>query len=955
MRAIWRVFFLMKLFVLAQGAVHVPSGARPATKRRLELIRSVALDNVSHAAHAVHAARAVQPDPPESRAVQPLVDGAPTQREIMEHKADGLKNDHSRCSTDPMTPVLLKEWDVCPPECPYAVSLSAKKCSKVCVSQGRCQDFDPVLHFGDPLTMECVPNCGREIEHRVPGCERCSSIGICEECASGWGFMPGYVLSKDGTQCYNTFHSVVVSIYGVVGVAVAVILYYVAMLFRRNQHDTNHKVLEKALIHRQRCKPTDPDTGDPLPYWSVSVFFDDLCGQGVMQYFTWAAWLMLISAALTIGAYMSYQDSKYLDNLDAMVDDLSCKSSSFLETATELIEADHMLPKHLYMQTGIDPEDPLAKYFDIDWRMFKFLFPTYVIVSLLSLSLAWWQVWYAQKWESNHTGLRHFAVLVRGLHSESTSPTEVLNHIIKHSELPESDFIGVSIAYDVIDCADDLEVLVDDWGKTEPVPKDDLRWYFLSVADKLFVDCEARDTPDPKTLTGDLKGSGAAIVVMQSVEAAHKLIEKATLPPLKEDHDEHLTTDTVRDEPPAVIWTSFTKRNVILEIFKAIFVFIAIIFIWAMLYLPYAMDYIFYASIPGENPGYWEDFILGLLIAVGNAIVGNAVELTVSWVGIRDKGTRDVVVLYVGFCAVFLNTVLDLLLVMEVAKGTSLDGAFEGHRVGYDAALVEGVVAIIIPGYLILPYVVAPIFLYALPYYVSVFIVKSRRVGVREAERSLEAAPFDVLPWRYIDFVNNTMVCLVMLCFTTPQSWVVFATLVFSFFLIIMIDRYLLLRGCSEMMYTSNKLMRNFARLFVLPTASLCAIACWWGVKAGVLPDWSPYAAFGIHCVIYLFLLEACSPVERTMNSKIAHKLAESVHMEQLLERRNTMHNYRDVVNALEADGHFYSYWNTNAAQCLRHRYLKENVPGADPDHLAPYSHGKEVLRMRRSSSQQLP
>jgi hypothetical protein len=140
-----------------------------------------------------------------------------------------------------------------------------------------------------------------------------------------------------------------------------------------------------------------------------------------------------------------------------------------------------------------------------------------------------------------------------------------LNHIIKHSELPESDFIGVSIAYDVIDCADDLEVLVDDWGKTEPVPKDDLRWYFLSVADKLFVDCEARDTPDPKTLTGDLKGSGAAIVVMQSVEAAQKLIEKATLPPLKEDHDEHLTTDTVRDEPPAVIWTSFTKRNVILK------------------------------------------------------------------------------------------------------------------------------------------------------------------------------------------------------------------------------------------------------------------------------------------------------------------------------------------------------------------------------------------------------
>jgi hypothetical protein len=298
--------------------------------------------------------------------------------------------------------------------------------------------------------------------------------------------------------------------------------------------------------------------------------------------------------------------------------------------------------------------------------------------------------------------------------------------------------------------------------------------------------------------------------------------------------------------------------------------------------------------------------------------------------------------------------VLDLLLVMEVAKGTSLDGAFEGHRVGYDAALVEGVVAIIIPGYLILPYVVAPIFLYALPYYVSVFIVKSRRVGVREAERSLEAAPFDVLPWRYIDFVNNTMVCLVMLCFTTPQSWVVFATLVFSFLLIILIDRYLLLRGCSEMMYTSNKLVKNFARLFVLPTATLCAISCWWGVKAGMLPEWAPVAAFFVHAVIYLVLLEAFSPVELTMKSRMAHRLAERVHMEQLLEPAKLHNNYDEVVRNMEEEGHFYSYWNTNAALCLRHRYLKEAVPGADPDHLAPYSHGKEVLRMRRSSSMQV-
>ena len=121
-----------------------------------------------------------------------------------------------------------------------------------------------------------------------------------------------------------------------------------------------------------------------------------------------------------------------------------------------------------------------------------------------------------------------------------------------------------------------------------------------------------------------------------------------------------------------------------------------------------------------------------------------------------------------------------------------------------------------------------------------------------------------------------------------------------------------------------------------------------------MLPEWAPVAAFFVHAVIYLVLLEACSPVELTMKSRMAHKLAERVHMEQLLEPAKLHNNYDEVVRNMEEEGHFYSYWNTNAALCLRHRYLKEAVPGADPDHLAPYSHGKEVLRMRRSSSMQV-
>jgi len=301
--------------------------------------------------------------------------------------------------------------------------------------------------------------------------------------------------------------------------------------------------------------------------------------------------------------------------------------------------------------------------------------------------------------------------------------------------------------------------------------------------------------------------------------------------------------------------------------------------------------------------------------------------------------------------------------VMEVAKGTSLDEAFEGHRVGYDAALAEGIVAIIIPGYLIIPYIAAPFFLFVLPYWVSRWIVRSRSVGIREAERALEAPPFDVVPWRYSDFVNNMTVCLTMLLFTTPASSTVMTTLVFSFALIFCIDKYLLLRGTSVMMYTSNKLAKNFSRLFAFPTACLAGITAWWGVKAGVLPSWAPYAAAALHIPVYLMLLEFLRPVERMLRYE---RVAKMVGQEQLkdeeeepdaeahqgvfgrLRSATTLHlrgpstdkTYFDVQEQLHREGKHYTYWNTNPALCLRHRYLGEFVPGAD-QRLAPFSHGK--------------
>merc|ERR1719337_522957 len=106
---------------------------------------------------------------------------------------------------------------------------------------------------------------------------------------------------------------------------------------------------------------------------------DDIAGQGVMQYFTWNAWMMLVSAALAVGAYMSYQDTKFLDNVEASMDQLACyapRLEDLLEVSnvsrSAALNMTHALmttiaaqAPHALVTAGVDPADPLAKYFDV--------------------------------------------------------------------------------------------------------------------------------------------------------------------------------------------------------------------------------------------------------------------------------------------------------------------------------------------------------------------------------------------------------------------------------------------------------------------------------------------------------------------------------------------------------------------------------------------------------------
>merc|ERR1719453_222339 len=85
------------------------------------------------------------------------------------------------------------------------------------------------------------------------------------------------------------------------------------------------------------CRPTTAD-GSLWPFWSTSVFTDDIAGQGVMQFFTWNLWLSLVALALALGAYMAYLPGSGEEKLIDEVNGAVCGAGKHMNEIHSLVQ-----------------------------------------------------------------------------------------------------------------------------------------------------------------------------------------------------------------------------------------------------------------------------------------------------------------------------------------------------------------------------------------------------------------------------------------------------------------------------------------------------------------------------------------------------------------------------------------------------------------------------------------
>jgi hypothetical protein len=859
---------------------------------------------------------------------------------VFTNQEDDEQQDLCSRNTKHFTPLKLRKK--CPRKCPFSQRLPGDHCHKVCVRDELCRAFHPLRSFADQESKACVATCGKEKKDHVVGCAVCLELGRCKTCHSG------FFLTKNG-HCAESLSIIWQVVYSVLAILVILLALYLFDL--RNRPVINDDVLHHGLEHRDErkvwVKKADDDMWHQHKVSETAVLHTDVSGQGILLYFGFLKFAVAMAFVLLLATSVTYRFSNLAIQTDEAND---CRSSKF----------------------DVTQKDAYQSYY---YSMFLAMAAIYTTVLVSSLVHVWYQTNASYRWDEMHATHEDYALRMSGLPSDATDPSEIKDFfahalqtvveeqksISAQAQLRSEDdddhkIIGVSIAYDykehekfIQNCIDDwvadLEIAAGrrDWKHRPPsstaLSSGDVHSSFqfspVRVLDYFFWgscgDAEDIVEVDPascRQVLTSLKCSGTAYVICSAPEVLDLLypfFRRGNAPLFRGKHEIKLFE--VWSEPPGLTWENFTKKNFWPSILLGGLLLLATIALWLCLYLPYALSVTHTLRIPGSEPGFLEGNLLGLLIALGNAIVSQVVDLITTWAGFAQKDRRDIAVMSLAFLATLLNTGFDIWMVLKIAQRSELANAFEATN---DHIVARELMSIIVPGYLILPYIAMPAVEHVLPYFLGKWLVRSKKANIRQAEKLLECPEFDIC-WRYSDILNNFTICLLMLTVVSPRSHQVMCWLLVFLFLIFGIDKYKLLRATSQTFYTTSRLEDAAQFLWALPSGLLASITVGWAcsVHVQVLPHdnemFLSILAFVVHVVMYTLL---CKLVRSCVKPP---------------ETETT--TYEDMCDYLKAEGKVWSYFNTNPIFCLRSKYLDVVEPGVGTYPCVPFIPGKQFLQ----------
>jgi hypothetical protein len=438
-----------------------------------------------------------------------------------------------------------------------------------------------------------------------------------------------------------------------------------------------------------------------------------------------------------------------------------------------------------------------------------------------------------------------------------------------------------------------------------------------------------------------IKGTGSAYIVLASELARDQLLQRSGM--LGPNGTGPVLFKPCDTDPTAVMWEAHAQVPSLTVIITALAKLLLMIMFWALLFTPYAFYHITAQATPGSEMSPAADFVLGMLIAVGNQFVTLTIDKAVNNFGFRNRDMRDAVSMSMIYMATIMNTLHDVLIVLVALRGLSWDLAMHGtlDQSHYDRVAATELFALLVPGYLLTPYILSPIVEDIVPYFMSTRLIRSTTgVPRSSAERKFTCPKYD-MPWHYSDLLLNFSVCLPLLMFETHYMYTIMVVLIVCNLLCFGVDHYRLSRACTVTPMHSSSMNTAFSYLIGLPLAVMGVIAIHWLLLARFLTPpqymekWYKLLFVPLHIMVHIVLIRWA---RRSEESRGSDKATEA--------EGQSKASYADITQEHWSRMCFFDYFNTNPVHVLYSWLLHDKLENPSDKFIIPYILGKEHLML---------
>lgn len=842
----------------------------------------------------------------------------------------------------------------CPAECPFSMKDTETSCHFICVPENLCGSKDKRDDVADKIQKVCRPG-------NVVGCQRHKpKTDECLDCKLGYELV--------GTTCLSRFRHIWYALY-VIAVTLGVILVsYIFDLVRRPR--VNEAVLNKAMLYRSHCKLRDPDDNHAFypvdtdlhhspSETGVSENTGPIGGTGLLLHFNFQLAMILWCVFAILGwvllGLVYGSDQFLIGTMDDSDPQKMCQAIRWGQAAQQ----------------------------NFAFGKFWFIFLLWVFSTLGCIAFAVYQHRRFLQLDASSATMMDYATIIHGFPVEAGQPgleeeyTAFLTQALSEAHSGVSGGVrpvGVSVAWDYGDMAEQIDAQIvrevelrerDEPEHPHTIQEPAARGGCLSSAfrsvDALLgiggLPCASPEEQAPEE-TGDdgrlaevlkeMKTHGTLIAVFQSEadrDAAVETFSKDREGTLLFRNQYKLQAKKKFYEPESILWENMGVSR--LELIKGtsfgIMGVLGAILVWGVcFYGPFAYYESATYAATGQGQGFATNMTFTILVVVGNQIMYQLCAVISEKIGFKYRDHREAAytTLYTG--AIFVNMLVDVGIVVYVAylalvhngvrtdEGVLLselpdrEAIFKSYPMQktFGRTLYE----YNFPACFLLPFLLEPVVTILLPYYLGMWLVRSRAVSRRDAEECLAPMPMDLA--RYGDLLINVMLVSMSLFLASGYVlWNLLGLLAGNLF-IYLYDRYRVLRQVQSFCFSSGRMDRVAQHILIIPCGILAACLVY---QLSVIGFFDFYASswpgkhFGVwglcgtalvlHIILHYSLLGAAADLWTPDDPE-------------------TSVPYKEAAKHVPAN-----WFSVNPVHCLRSKYIHGHTPPC-----MFYIHGKDHL-----------